>query len=162
MALIIEDGSQVVNANSYVTDAEYTTYATLKGLTVGATAEIRELELLRAMDYLQGFESSMQGTRASSTQGVSFPRYNVVLYSYLLASDFIPKELKESQFEAGAYSNSGALFIDTEESNLASFAVNGAYSESYHKGGSKVKIRLDRVNVKLTPLLNDATKLVRT
>ena len=109
MALIIEDGSQVANANSYVNDAEYTAYATLKGLTVGETAEIRELELLRAIDYLQGFESSMQGTRASSTQGVSFPRYNVVLYSYLLASDFIPKELKNSQFEAAAYAHTGTL-----------------------------------------------------
>tara|TARA_R110000796_G_scaffold11038_5_gene36869 strand:+ start:1923 stop:2411 length:489 start_codon:yes stop_codon:yes gene_type:complete len=162
MALIIEDGSQVVDANSYVTDAEYTAYATLKGLTVGATAELREIELLRSMDYLDGAELSMQGTRASSTQALAYPRYNVLLYGYLLASDKIPKELKQSQFEAAAYSNSGTLLINSEESNLASFSVDGAYSESYHKGGSSVKVRLDRVSAKLRPLLNDSTKLVRT
>ena len=162
MALIIEDGSQVVDANSYVTDVEYTTYATLKGLTVGATAELREIELLKGADYLQSLETSMKGTRASSTQAISYPRYNVVLYGYLLSSDKIPTELKQAQIEAAAHANGGALFIDAEESNIASFAVQGAYSESYHKGGSSVRIRLDRVNAKLTPLLDDATRLVRT
>tara|TARA_R110001599_G_C11987827_1_gene635643 strand:+ start:234 stop:722 length:489 start_codon:yes stop_codon:yes gene_type:complete len=161
MALIIEDGSQVVDANSYVTDAEYTAYATLKGLMVGANAAKREVELLSAMDYLDGAELSMQGTRASSTQSLSFPRFNVLLYGYLLASDKIPKELKQSQFEAAAYSHTGTLLINSEESNLANFSVDGAYSESYHKGGSSVRVRLDRVNAKLRPLLNDATKLVR-
>jgi len=161
MALIIEDGSQVANANSYVTDAEYTAYATLKGLTVGATAEIRELELLRAMDYLQGFESSMQGTRASSTQGVSFPRYNVVLYSYLLASDFIPKELKNSQFEAAAYAHTGTLTPNESIKNVSKERL-GDLEVNYFKGGQSEKVVVKRALVYLEPLLKSFDKLVRT
>ena len=161
MALIIEDGSQVVNANSYVTDAEYTTYATLKGLTVGANAAKREVELLRAMDYLQGFEASMQGTRASSTQGVSFPRYNVVLYSYLLASDFIPKELKNSQFEAAAYAHTGTLTPNEAIKNVSKERL-GDLEVNYFKGGQSEKVIVKRALVYLEPLLKSFDKLVRT
>jgi hypothetical protein len=162
MALIIEDGSQVVGANSYVSDVEYVAYAALKGLTIGATDALREIELLRAMDYLQNLEQSWQGTRASSTQDLSFPRYNVLLYGYLLSSDKIPKELKNGQFEAAFYSNGNSLLISGEESNVASFSVDGAVSESYFKGGSSAKVRLDAVQAMLRPLLEDTTKLVRT
>ena len=161
MALIIEDGSQVVNANSYVTDAEYTAYATLKGLTVGANAIKREVELLRAMDYLQGFETSMQGTRASSTQGVSFPRYNVVLYSYLLASDFIPKELKNSQFEAAAYAHTGTLTPNEAIKNVSKERL-GDLEVNYFKGGQSEKVVVKRALVYLEPLLKSFDKLVRT
>tara|TARA_R110000765_G_scaffold71427_2_gene138573 strand:+ start:183 stop:668 length:486 start_codon:yes stop_codon:yes gene_type:complete len=161
MALIIEDGSQVANANSYVTDAEYTTYATLKGLTVGANAAKREVELLRAMDYLQGFEASMQGTRASSTQGVSFPRYNVVLYSYLLASDFIPKELKNSQFEAAAYAHTGTLTPNEAIKNVSKERL-GDLEVNYFKGGQSEKVIVKRALVYLEPLLKSFDKLVRT
>ena len=161
MALIIEDGSQVANANSYVTDAEYTDYATLKGLTVGANAAKREVELLRAMDYLQDFESSMQGTRASSTQGVSFPRYNVVLYSYLLASDFIPKELKNSQFEAAAYAHTGTLILNESIKNVSKERL-GDLEVNYFKGGQSEKVIVKRALVYLEPLLKSFDKLVRT
>ena len=161
MALIIENGSQVANANSYVTDAEYTTYATLKGLTVGANAAKREVELLRAMDYLQGFETSMQGTRASSTQGVSFPRYNVVLYSYLLASDFIPKELKNSQFEAAVYAHTGTLILNEAIKNVSKERL-GDLEVNYFKGGQSEKVIVKRALVYLEPLLKSFDKLVRT
>lgn len=160
--LIIEDGSQVVNANSFVTDAEYKAYTDLRGLSVAATQPEREADLIAAVDYMHALEGSMQGTRASSTQALMYPRYNVSLYGYLLASDKIPTELKQAQMEAAVYSTSNSLQINSEESNLASFSVDGAYSESYHEGGSRTKIRLDSVNGKLTPLLNDTNRLVRT
>ena len=160
--IIVEDGSQVTSSNSFVSDAEYKAYANLRGLTVAATQPDREAHLIAAMDYLHALEVSMQGTRASSTQALMYPRYNVLLYGYLLASDKIPTELKQAQMEAAAYSTSNSLQINSEESNLASFSVDGAYSESYHEGGSRTKIRLDSVNGKLAPLLNDTNRLVRT
>lgn len=161
MALIIEDGSQVVNANSYATDLEYTTYATLKGLTVGATAPLREIELLRAMDYLQGLEQSMKGTRASSTQELSFPRYNVLLYGYLLASDKIPKELKNGQFEAAAYSVTNTLTPNESIKNV-SLERLGDLEVEYFKGGQSTKVIVKRANVYLQPLLESSDTLVRT
>lgn len=162
MSLIIEDGSQVVNANSFVTDAEYVAYAELKDLAIGVNEKKREVELFLAIDYLQALENSLQGYRSSSTQELIYPRQGVTLYGYVLASDKIPKELKDAQCEAAIYAKTGDLLINSEESNVSSFSVDGAISESYFKGGSSTRVRLDRVKAKITPLLNDSTRLVRT
>ena len=59
--LIIENGNQIPNANSFVTDAEFTAYATARNLTVGATVEDREASLLLAVDYLTGMDSTQYG-----------------------------------------------------------------------------------------------------
>ena len=161
MALIIEDGSEVTNANSYVTDLEYTTYATLKGLTVGANAVKREVELLRAMDYLQGFEDALKGTRASSTQELSYPRYNVSLYGFLLASDKIPKELKNTQFEAAAYAHVNTLTPNETIKNVSKEKL-GDMEIEYFKGGQSSRVIVKRALVYLQPLLTSGDVLVRT
>ena len=161
MALIIEDGSQVTGANSFVSDAEYTAYTTLKGLTVAATEAERNIDLLSAIDYLLTSESNMKGYRSSSTQSLFYPRVGVCLYGYSLASNVIPNELKNAQMESAVYATSNSLLLSENESNLASFSVDGVYSESYHSGGSTSKIRLDSVNAQLKPLLKDSDQLVR-
>ena len=84
-----------------------------------------------------------------------------MLHGFLLASDKIPQELKNAQMESAIYQTSNSLLINGEQSNLASFSVDGVYSESYHKGGSKVAVRLDSVNAQLSPLLMNVNKLVR-
>lgn len=161
MTLIIEDGSQVASANSFVTDAEYTTYSTTRGLTVGATVSDREQELIKAVDYLQSVENSLQGYRSSSTQELIYPRYNVTLYGYVLASDKIPKELKNAQMEAAAYTTEGVLLSNTSNNNIKSEKLDTLEVE-YFKGGSSTNTQLTRVNAQLRPLLEDADTLVRT
>ena len=160
MTLIIEDGSQVANANSFVTDAEYTAYAAARGLTVAATEAEREPDLIRAMDYLASVECSMQGNRVSSTQAVMYPRYNVVLFGYLLASDKIPNELKNAQMEAAAYATSNLLLTNSSNDNVKSEQVDVLKTE-YFSGGSFTTVNLQRVNAQLKPLLKDTDTLVR-
>ena len=159
--IIIEDGSQVANANSFVTDAEYTTYSTARGLTVGATVSDREQELIKAIDYLQSVENSLQGYRSSSTQELIYPRYGVTLYGYVLASDKIPKELKNAQMEAAAYATSGVLLTNTSNNNIKSEQVASLKTE-YFEGSNTETLVLKRVNAQLRPLLQDADTLVRT
>lgn len=161
MSLIIEDGSQVANANSFVTDAEYTTYSTARGLTVGATVSDREQELIKAVDYLQSVENSLQGYRSSSTQELIYPRQGVTLYGYVLASDKIPKELKNAQMEAAIYATSGSLLANTTNNNIKSEKLDTLEVE-YFKGGNSTNTQLTRVNAQLRPLLEDADTLVRT
>lgn len=161
MALIIEDGSEVINANSFVTDLEYTTYATAKGLVVAATAELREVDLFAGMDYLASKESYLQGRRVSSTQAVLYPRIGVYIFGYSVASDAIPDNLKRSQMEAAAYSTSGTLLSNTEITNAQTEKLD-TLSITYFKGGSTSTVNLQRVNVHLQPLLNDTNSLVRT
>ena len=161
MSLIIEDGSQVANANSFVTDAEYVAYAELKGLAIGANEKKREVELFLAIDYLQSMENTLQGYRSSSTQELIYPRYGVTLYGYVLASDKIPKELKNAQMEAAAYATKGILLANTTNNNIKSEKLDTLEVE-YFKGGSSTNTQLTRVNAQLRPLLEDADTLVRT
>jgi len=160
MALIIEDGTQVANSNSFVSDAEYTTYAALKGLTVGATAQLREIDLLAGIDYLLGQEGSLQGYRVSSTQAMFFPRTDVSLYGWVIQSDSIPENIKNAQMEAAAYSTSGALLSNTESTNTQSEKVD-VLEVTYFKGGSRSNVNLQRVDIYLQPLLKSTDKLVR-
>ena len=60
MALIIENGSIVDNANSFVTAAEMVAYAALRGVTITADTTTQEQQIILAMDYLVSREQSMQ------------------------------------------------------------------------------------------------------
>lgn len=51
MTLIIEDGSLVTNANSYITEAELTQYAVDRGYTLTGTLEPF---LIRSFDFMSG------------------------------------------------------------------------------------------------------------
>ena len=161
MALIIENGNQIPNSNSFVTDAEYTTYATLKGLTVGVDAAAREIDLLAGMDYILSQESMLQGRRTASTQSVMFPRVGVYLFGYAVNSDFIHDYVKNSQMEAAAYNTSGTLLNNTTITNKQKEKVDVLEVE-YFKGGSRSNVNLQRVDTYLIPLMEDTNKLVRT
>ena len=153
--LIIEDGTGVANANSYVTDAEYKAYANLRGKAVAATQPERETFLILAMDYIESHRKQFQGTKTDYTQSLQWPRVAVEIDDYSVASDSIPQELKSAQMEAALISESTALMKTGDTSNLASFSVDGVYSESYHQGGSWETVRTDTVDVLLEVLLNN-------
>ncbi len=159
--LIIEDGTQVANSNSFVTDLEYTTYATLKGLTIGVDAAARKIDLLAGMDYILSQEDCLQGRRVSSTQSVMFPRVGVYLFGYAVNSDVIHDYVKNSQMEAAAYNTSGTLLSNIETTNVQREKVD-ILEREYFKGGKRSNVNLQRVNAYLEPLLEDTNKLVRT
>lgn len=158
--LIIEDGSQVDNANSFVTDAEYKTYANLRGLTVAATQPDREADLIAAMDYLQSVEHKMKGYRASSTQALLYPRYGVLLHGYVIANTVIPNELKRAQMEAAVYSTSSELLTNTTNENIKKEKVDVLETE-YFTGGNVVTVDFQRVDAQLKPLLKATDTMVR-
>lgn len=75
MALIVEDGSGVPDANSYGTLAGARAYASDRGVTLSATdADVIPL-LINATDYLEDFD--YVGQPVSYTQSLSWPRINV-------------------------------------------------------------------------------------
>jgi hypothetical protein len=138
--LIIEDGSVVANANSFVTDDEYKAYAKLKGYSVPATQPDREANLANAYDFINfTYEQRLQGSRVTpQTQTGIMPRNYMVAYDALVANDSIPQDFKNAQMLVSFSINDG---VDTnavkDSANLAGFSVgNGAYSESYQSGSS--------------------------
>ena len=162
MALIIEDGTVVANANSFITDLELTTYADNRGVTYPAAAPDREFLIFLAMDYILAQEKRLQGVRIDIDQELPFPRRNVCVNDFLVPSDTIHKNVKNAQIELALQVQGSELLINATTSNLASFSVDGVYSESYHKGGSWEKVRTGKADAYLLPLMIDTKKLVRT
>jgi hypothetical protein len=138
--LIIEDGSVVGNANSFVTDEEYKAYAKLKGYSIPATQPDREANLANAYDFLNfTYEQQLQGSRVTpQTQTGIMPRNYIYAYGALVANDSIPQDFKSAQMLAAFSISDG---VDTnavkDSANLAGFSVgSGAYSETYQSGSS--------------------------
>jgi len=159
MALTIEDGSIVANANSYVTDTEYTTYAADRGLTIGTDAAAREIELIKAMDYLESFE--YQAYRSDpDIQLFNFPRRNVYANGRYIDSDEIPREIKSAQIEAAIFANTGDLQINETLQNIQKEKID-VLEVSYFSRGKPTTIRVSSVMRYLEPFLLDTSALVR-
>lgn len=107
MAIIIEDGTQVVGANSYATVAQLATYAADRHVTVTAAGAVL---LIKAMDALE--HKNFVGTKANPDQALQWPRLGVQIDGYNIASNTIPANLINSQIEL-------AIAIDGGDNPLA-------------------------------------------
>jgi hypothetical protein len=153
--LIIEDGSVVPNANSLTTDAEFLAYAKLKGYSVPATEPDRDALQANAYDFLNfTYEQRLQGYRVTpQTQTGIMPRSNMYAYGVLVSNDSIPQDFKNAQMLAAFSINDG---VDTNavksDADLASFNVQGVYSETYQSGSSTPTLaQMPAVSRTLTP-----------
>lgn len=97
MALIIEDGTIVVGANSYVTVAEAKAYAISRGENFPTVDTQIETLLYNAMDYVEAYRSQFSGQKVETTQATQWPRLNVTIDGNDFPSDQIPNELKQAQ-----------------------------------------------------------------
>ena len=155
MPLIIEDGSIVAGANSFVTVEQFVAYAKARNISIPVISSEREALLIRAVDYLFSKEQELKGSRVSPDQELMYPRKGVCANGFIVASDAIPSNLKNAQMELGMQAHTSDLLISGTNQNLESFNVDGVYSESYHSGGSWEQVRTERADAYLNPLLNN-------
>ena len=107
MAIIVESGTIVAGANSYVSEAELTSYATARGVTLTGTPESL---LIKAMDYVE--TQPFIGTKLTRDQPLQWPRSGVVIDGWSYPPSEIPDELKTAQMTV-------ALAIDEGNDPLA-------------------------------------------
>lgn len=95
MALIIEDGTGVDNANSYISVAEARSFASLRSLILPANDSAVEVLIVKAFDYLESLD--YKGNHANPPQSAEFPRRDLYLQGVLFAENEIPNKLKQAQ-----------------------------------------------------------------
>ena len=95
--IIVEDGTGVANANSYVDTTYLTTYASNRGLVLPQNQETQERMLIKATDYLEALRVKFKGTKAVDTQELQWPRKDVYIDGIEFAKNNIPEELKKAQ-----------------------------------------------------------------
>ena len=98
--LIIEDGSIVAGANSWITVAEWDTYNAQYGRTPNATTDDeKELALIKAQRAISTL-LTYWGQPVSQTQTTCLPRYwQRVINGFTIGSDQIPQDFKDAQAE---------------------------------------------------------------
>jgi hypothetical protein len=105
MALVVEDGTGISNAEAYATETEADTYHTAHGApaawTASSTAE-KEDALRIAGEYLQVVYGGLWKGQKNNTdvnQSMDWPRKNVIVNGYLLPASgagAIPTDLKNA------------------------------------------------------------------
>lgn len=95
MALIIEDGTGVSGANSYISVAEARAFADLRNLLLPSGDAQLEILIVKAFDYLEALD--YKGEEANPPQDASFPRKNLYIQGVLFPDSQIPFKLKQAQ-----------------------------------------------------------------
>ena len=151
MTLIVEDGSVVSGANTYLTEAEA---ATLLDDYFGITATITESQLKMSAQWLESFRNNYQGNKVSSSQSLQFPRISVYVDCVLLPSDEIPQELKLSQaLAAYEISNGSTLQQNSTGQTVTSKSIAGQISVQYSDNGLGGQTIFNQINSYLDLLL---------
>jgi len=97
MALIVEDGTGVSGANTYVSLSDFKSWADDRGITYGNDAAVTQ-QIYRAMDYIESL--NFLGFKANEDQALQWPRYEVYIDGYSVDGTEIPNQLKLAVYEA--------------------------------------------------------------
>ena len=98
MALIIENGSLVTGANSYITVDGWKSWMDDRNISHTNSDSKIEGAIMRAMDYFESLH--FVGEKHEDTQALQWPRDYVYIDGYSIESDEIPKEVKAAMYEA--------------------------------------------------------------
>lgn len=107
MPLIVEDGTGLEDANSYLSLASARDLASMRGITLNADDAELTSQLIQAADRLTSYEGRFTGERVNGDQGLSYPRKYAFRYCKPLSETAIPKELKLAQITLADYIESG-------------------------------------------------------
>jgi hypothetical protein len=133
MALVIEDGSIVAGADSFVTRADYIAYAAGLGITVENT-EAADVQLRTAVQFMASRESRLKGVRVSRDQPLPYPRSDLVLDGFEWSSTEIPRQVLLCQMALALDLNAGIDIYNPPQSGatgIKSERVEGAVTVVY-------------------------------
>jgi hypothetical protein len=94
MTIVVEDGTGKTNSNSYISEADFTAYASARGKSNSGTISVL---LITAMDYIE--QQNFKGNKLTQAQALQWPRDSVWIDGYQLDTDEIPQLLKDAQAE---------------------------------------------------------------
>jgi len=153
--IVVETGTGSATSNCYVSEADLTTYATDRGITItGDNAEL----LIQAMDYIESLE--YRGWKYTEAQALQWPRSAVYVDGYIVDSDEIPRLLVDALCEVALGIDGGVNPLASEDRMTLSEKV-GDLAVTYSPG-SRNYTYLKAAHTKLRKLLRRASSPVNT
>lgn len=150
MALVVEDGTGLSTANSYVTTAYLDAYAALVGKSStlsGKTSDEKDEACIVASQYLEAlYGHRVKGQRAVSDQALLFPRLNLVTWDgEYLDGNVVPKKWKDATCEGALRhitETDGLMPDDDQRASIAAESVKvGPITESIKYVGGKTSLK---------------------
>lgn len=160
MALIVEDGTGLATAESYISVINASTYHTNRGNAAWAALAsdaVREQALRKATEFMtQTYRLRWSGYRKTTTQALDWPRYEAprpdsgsMALSYY-ASDAVPAEVANACAELALRASAAALLAD--QTTPKTETTVGPITVRYADGARQSK-RYPAVDALLAPLL---------
>lgn len=167
MALIVEDGSVVTDANSYVTRAEIITYAAARGVVI-ADDDTTDILAIAATDYLESFRAQYKGAEVlPGLQPLAWPRDGVVAGFYIVGNDTVPQSIKTAQIILAIEASKGTILLPTTKPTTGTVLVRqklGPLEKQFAvTGDSSVALKVPLASSMILPFLRSGgpTRTVR-
>jgi len=142
VAIVVEDGSIVTGANSYISRADYISWAASIGVTIASDTTADE-ELIKAASFIDQHEPNLQGTRTNRDNPMAFPRWGVFVNGWNWNSDEVPRQVILAQ-QAYALDIHNGIDLWNKGANANLIAsekrVEGAVSVKFAVSGSDQKM----------------------
>ena len=166
MALIIEDGSIISGADSYVSLADAQQYLADRALQEGVeqtnpeNTDITEQNLRSGCDYINSYRERFKGFKLQPVAvNMQWPRRDVYIDGYLLDEDVIPECIIQAQIESAVEIASGRPPLETLSTRVLKRKVVGPIEKEWDTtfSSSREQPSFDYRKVKafLIPVLKD-------
>uniref|UniRef100_A0A6M3LK78 Putative structural protein n=1 Tax=viral metagenome TaxID=1070528 RepID=A0A6M3LK78_9ZZZZ len=123
MSIVVEDGTGLATAESYISVADASTYFTARGNTTWdaiATDALREAYLRQATEYMiSTYRRRWQGVRLDEDQALDWPRDGVVVDSWEVDNDSVPTIIERACAELALKASSAELQPDLTQGVLS-------------------------------------------
>lgn len=157
MALTIEDGTVVPDANSFISVAEARSYAADRGLSLPAADGDVEPLIVRAADYLESL--NYKGQVIEATQALSWPRENACVNGEELDNAAIPNKLKQAQSQLTFEAQTSPLLPTGDGKEIIKEVVDVIETEFATKGSRVSTPVFKTVDALLKDLVKSNTAL---
>lgn len=159
MALIVEDGSGILGADSYSTLEEARAYALSRGLVLPELDTLAEVQLRVAFDYIESLGSRYTGQRTLAAQITQWPRKYVYIDCAELDPAIVPLAVKQAQVHLAAAIQSGVNLFAVSDGSAAIVREKVGEIETEYKvsagSSSATYARVIAADRLLSPLLRD-------
>ncbi|NHZ94556.1 DnaT-like ssDNA-binding protein [Massilia sp. CCM 8734] len=160
MALIVEDGSGLAGAESYASVAAADARCSSLGVASwAALAEAaKEIALRKATIFMAAYRTRWAGRRVYRHQALDWPRYDVMVDKFLIASTIVPAEVVAACIDLSVRSGNGEdLMPDLDTgSNVLKRTKVGPLEDEYFQNTVDARERFTAVDTLLTPYFGTA------
>ncbi|WP_298407740.1 DnaT-like ssDNA-binding protein [Janthinobacterium sp.] len=158
--LTIETGAGLSDAESYASIAAADVRCASLGLAAWAALAVadKEIALRKAMIFMATYRTRWAGRRVYQHQALDWPRYNVVVYGFIVPSTIVPDDVVNACIDLAVRAGSGEdLLPDLDTgSNAIKKDKTGPLETEYFQNTTDARERFVAVDALLAPYFGSA------